>query len=77
MVKKLVESTSRDGWILFLRLLGVALLVLGIVTSALGVTLAGFTPLLLVLLGFASFLGVICNSLFRIVMILERKLMNS
>jgi hypothetical protein len=76
MIGKLLESTARNGWIFFLRLLGVALLVLGIVTAGLGLTLAGFTPVLLLLLGLASFLGVICNSLFRIVLILERRSMN-
>lgn len=73
MIEKLLESTARSGWIFFLRILGVALLIVGLVTAALDVPLAGFTPTFWVLLALASFIGVICNSLFRIVIILERK----
>jgi hypothetical protein len=73
MIEKLLESTARNGWIFFLRILGVALLITGIVTAALGTTLAGLTPVFWALLALGSFLGVICNSLFRIVLNLERK----
>jgi len=73
MIEKLLASTARSGWIFFFRILGVALLIVGLVTAALDVSLAGFTPTFWVLLAFAGFLGVICNSLFRIVIILERR----
>ena len=73
MIEKLLKSTARNGWIVSLRLLGVALLIVGIVTAVLGMMIAGITPLLWILLGLGSFLGVICNSLFRVVMILEQK----
>lgn len=73
MIEKLLESTARSGWIFFLRILGVALLIVGLVTAVLDVPLAGFTPTFWVLLALASFLGVICNSLFRIVIILEKR----
>ena len=64
---------ARDGWIFFLRILGVSLLIIGIATAALGVSFGGFTPVFWVLLALASFLGVVCNSLFRIVLYLEKK----
>jgi hypothetical protein len=73
MIEKLLAATSRNGWIFFLRIFGVALLIVGVVTAVLGMKLAGLAPMLWVLLGFASFLGVVCNSLFRIVLHLERK----
>jgi len=74
MIDKLLELTAQKGWIFFLRILGVALVIAGLITAALNVTLAGFTPLLWILLALASFLGVICNSLFRIVIHLEKKI---
>lgn len=73
MIEKLLASTARSGWIFFFRILGVALLIVGLVTAALDVSLAGLMPTVWVLLALASFLGVICNSLFRIVIHLERK----
>lgn len=73
LIEKLLASTARSGWIFFLRILGIALLIVGLVTAALSLSWAGFTPAFWVLLALASFLGVICNSLFRMVIILERK----
>jgi hypothetical protein len=73
MIEKLLELTARKGWIFFLRILGVVLVIAGLITAALNVTLAGFTPILWIVLALASFLGVICNSLFRIVIHLEKK----
>jgi len=73
MIEKFMEVMAQNRWIFFYRILGVALLIVGIVTAALSVTFAGFTPVLWALLGIASFLGVICNSLFRVVMSLERR----
>jgi uncharacterized membrane protein YiaA len=73
MIEKLLALTSRNQWIFSLRILGVAILIIGVVTAALGVSFRGFTPVFFVLLAFASFLGVICNSLFRIVLYLEKK----
>ncbi len=73
MIEKLLALTARSGWIFFLRILGVALLIVGLVTAVLGVSWGGFTPTFWVLLALASFLGVICNSLFRIVIVLERR----
>jgi hypothetical protein len=73
MVERSLELTLRKGWVFFLRILGVALVIIGLITAALNITLAGFTPILWILLALASFLGVICNSLFRIVINLEKK----
>ncbi len=73
MIEKILMLTSRNGWIFLLRILGVAMLIIGIVNAALGVSFGGLTPVFCVLLAFASFLGVICNSLFRIVLHLEKK----
>jgi len=73
MINRLLTATARNGWIFFLRIFGVALIVVGIVAAVFDVTFKGFTPVLWMLLGLASFLGVICNSLFRIVLTFERK----
>ena len=72
-MEKLLRFTMRPAWIIFLRLLGVALLIVGIITAALNVTFGGFTPVLWLLLAFSAFLGVICGELFRILAILESK----
>ena len=73
MVEKLLNATSKNGWIFFLRILGVGLLIIGIIAAALGVSFRGLTPVFCILLALASFLGVICNSVFRIVLHLEKK----
>jgi hypothetical protein len=73
MIEKYMEAMAQNRGIVFFRLLGIALVIAGIITAALRVTLAGFTPVLWVLLGICSFLGVICHTLYRIVMSLERK----
>jgi len=72
-MEKLLKFTMRPAWIIFLRLLGIALLIVGIVTVALNATFGGFTPILWFLLALASFLGVICGELFRILAVLESK----
>ena len=66
MIEKFMEAMAQNRWIFLYRILGVTLLIIGIATAALGVTSAGFTPVLWTLLGIACFLGVICNSIFRI-----------
>jgi hypothetical protein len=73
MIEKFLRTMARNGWIFFLRILGVAALFIGIVTAAFCLSFRGFTPIFWILLGLASFLGVICNSVFRIVLHLEKK----
>ena len=73
MIEKFMGATAQNRGIFFFRILGSVLLIVGIVTAALRVAFAGFTPVLWVLLSICSFLGVICHTLFRIVMCLERK----
>jgi len=72
-MERLLKFTMKPGWVLFLRLLGISLLIVGIVTAALKLTFGGFRPILWFLLAFAAFLGVICAELFRIVALLESK----
>ena len=73
MIDKFMEGMARNRWLFLYRILGVILLLAGFVSAALGVAFRGFTPVFWALLAIASFLGVICNSLFRIVLSLERK----
>ena len=73
MIEKFMKAMAQNRVIVFFRILGITLVTVGIITAALRVTLAGFTPVLWVLLGICSFLGVICHTLYRIVMSLERK----
>lgn len=73
MIETLLQATARNGWIFFLRILGVALLIVGLVTAGLDISFRGFTPVFWVLLALASFVGVVCNTLFRVVLHLEKK----
>ena len=73
MIEKFMEAMAQNRVIVFFRILGFTLVTIGIITAALSVTLAGFTPVLWVLLSICSFLGVVCHTLYRIVMSLERK----
>jgi hypothetical protein len=73
MIEKLLKLTARNGWIFFLRILGVALLIVSLVAAALDVSFRGFTPVFIILLALACFIGVVCNSLYRLVLHLEKK----
>ena len=73
MIERFMHAMAQNRVIVFFRILGLTLVIVGIITAALNVTLAGFTPVLWVLLGICSFLGVICHTLYRIVMSLEKK----
>jgi hypothetical protein len=72
-METLLKFTTKPGWVIFLRLLGISLLIVGIITAALNATFGGFKPILWFLLALAAFLGVICAELFRIVALLESK----
>ena len=56
------------------RLGGILALITGIITAALDITIGGWTPIYWFLLSFSSFIGVICNVLFKIRAILEKNL---
>jgi hypothetical protein len=73
MIEKFMKAMAQNRVIVSFRILGLILVIVGIVTAALKVTWADFTPILWVLLGICSFLGVICHTLYRIVMGLEGK----
>jgi Na+/citrate or Na+/malate symporter len=70
---KLLNFMSRKEPIVFYRLLGVALLIVGIVTAVMDKSFGGFTPIFWFLLAFASFLGVLCNQSYRAIRLLEDK----
>ncbi|VVB62204.1 Uncharacterised protein [uncultured archaeon] len=55
------------------RLTGVLMLIIGIITAALDITIGGWTPIYWFLLAFSAFLGVICNMLFQMKTLLEEK----
>lgn len=73
MIERFMAAMAQNRVIVFFRILGLTLVIVGIIAAALRVTLAGFTPVLWVLLAICSFLGVICHTLYRIVISLERK----
>jgi len=72
MIEKFMRAMAQNRAIVFFRVLGLLLVMAGIVTAALNAAIAGFTPVLWVLLGICSFLGVVCHTLYRIVMVLEK-----
>ena len=65
-MKNLLRFTSRPAAILFFRLFGLCLLLIGVFTAVLNTAINGLTPIVWILLGISSFLGAICNTLFAI-----------
>jgi hypothetical protein len=72
-MNNLLTFTSRPAAILFFRIFGLCLLITGLVTAALNITLGGLTPTIWILLGLGSFMGAICNTLFAIRYHIENK----
>jgi hypothetical protein len=68
-----MKFSTHPAWGVFLRFLGTSVIAVGLVTAALNVTWAGFTPVLWFLGGIAAYLGVICNELAQIIARLDRK----
>ncbi len=69
----LLKFTSKPVAILTFRILGLCLVITGLITALLNVTLGGLTPVIWILLGLSSFVGAICNTLFAIRDHLETK----
>ena len=70
----LMKLTNRQEWHFTLRLLGVAMVIVGVVTAACKKTFAGFTPIIWFLLALCAFVGVLYMTLFRIEARLESKM---
>ena len=69
----LLSFTSRPVAILFFRVFGLCLLITGLITAVLNITLGGLTPTIWILFGLGSFMGAICNTLFAIRSHLENR----
>ena len=71
------SSSSIEGsttLITLFRLLGTLMLIIGVITAILNITIyGGFTPIYWFLLAFSSFIAAICHTLFGIRRILEKK----
>jgi len=72
-MKKLIECMTKSACICCLGSLGVALLIVGIVTAGINATFAAFTPIIWFLLALACYLGMIWVALMRILARLESK----
>ncbi len=72
-MKKLTECTAKPACLCCLGSLGVALLIVGIVTAAINATFAAFTPVIWLILALACYLGMIWVVLMRILARLEAK----
>jgi hypothetical protein len=72
-MKTLLKTMARNEPIVCFRVLGVALLIVGIVTAAMDKPFGGWTPIYWFLLAFASFLGVLCNEVYRVILLMEGK----
>lgn len=59
--------------ITLLRLMGVLMLIIGVVTAYMDISFGGFSPIFWFLLALSAFFGVICNVLFQIKTILQKK----
>lgn len=67
----LLKFMSRNESIICFRFLGVAMLIIGVVTAAMDKSFGGWEPIYWFLLSFAAFFGVLCNELYRIILNLE------
>ena len=72
-MKKLTECMTRPACLCSLGSLGVALLIVGIVTAAMKVSFGGFSPIYWFLSALACYLGIIWVVLMRILARLESK----
>ncbi len=73
-MQKSSKITEGSGTLITVfRLGGLLLLIIGIITAVLNITIGGWTPLYWFLLSFSAFIGVICNVLFQIKGILQMK----
>ncbi len=72
-MKKLTECMTRPACMCSLGSLGVALLIVGIVTAAINATFAAFSPIIWFLLALACYLGMMWAVLMRILARLESK----
>ena len=69
----LTKLAARPFFMWYFGILGDALLIVGIVTAAMEVTIAGFTPMLWFLLAIACYLGMIWVAALRILTHLESR----
>lgn len=69
----LTRWVARPSFMWFFWFLGRVLILVGIVTAAIKVTIADFTPMLWVLLGIACLLGMIALAVLRILTQLESR----
>jgi hypothetical protein len=72
-MKTLLKTMSRNEAIMCYRLASVISLVIGIVTAAIDKAFGGWTPVFWFLLAFAGFFGVLCNELYRVILLMESK----
>jgi len=72
-MKKFTECMTRPACMCSLGSLGVALLIVGIVTAAINATFAAFTPVIWLLLALSCYLGMMWAVLMRILARLESK----
>ena len=73
MEKSSMLTEGSETLITIFRLGGILALIIGIITAALDITIGGWTPIFWFLLSFSAFFGVVCNALFKIRAILEKK----
>jgi len=69
----LARLAIRPVFMWYFGIVGDILLVVGIITAAMDLTIAGFTPMLWFLLGIASFLGMIWVVVMRILARMENR----
>jgi hypothetical protein len=72
-MKTLLKTMSRNEAIICYRFASVISLVIGIVTAAIDKAFGGWTPVFWFLLAFAGFFGVLCNELYRVILLMESK----
>jgi len=72
-MNKLLKTVSGDRYILLARLSALVWLVIGLVTTILDIKFAWITPTMFFILGFASLMDAICNELYRIILLLEKR----
>ena len=72
-MEKLLKFMSQNEPIILFRFLGLTTFIAGVVTAAMDKSFGGWTPIYWFIVAFAAFFSVLCNELYRVIILMEKK----